>query len=203
MKKIFATAALLLTLPLTAFGYSFSEGQNYDKLPARFEKTDAPTLTEVYSVYCGHCYRWEQQLLGAVKEDMVSKKVKFNQAHIAFVADYGDQVSKALLAAEQTGEEAAVKKALFTAIHDERIGDWSSDKQFFATLAKAGLTREEFDNAVKTAELQQKFQHWEDFEKTVPSTPAFIVNGRYLIRMDSLESFDQFYALIDYLLAQP
>ena len=203
MKKMIAAATLLLTMPLAALGYSFSEGENYTKLPDRFEKTEQPTLTEVYSVYCGHCYNWEKQLIPAVKKEMKGKNMSFKQVHIAFVAGYGNKISKALLAAEKTGETKAVKDALFSAIHDDRIGDWQSDEQFFATLAKAGLTREEFDKGVASPDVQKKFAAWEDYEKAVPSTPSFIVNGQYMIRMDSLESFEQFYALIDYLTRQP
>ncbi|MCL6268816.1 thioredoxin domain-containing protein [Sansalvadorimonas sp. 2012CJ34-2] len=201
MRKL-AAAFLLLTLPFAAFGYNFSEGQNYVQLPQNFRKTAQPTLTEVYSIYCGHCYKWEKNLVQTVKQDMARKKVVFNQAHIAYVAEYGDKVSKALLVAEKQGKLKAVKNALFSSVHDEMAGDWTSDRQFFATLAKAGLSQKEFEKNVSNPELKNTFKLWEGYEQNVPSTPSFIVNGRYLIKMDSLESFDQFYALIDYLLAQ-
>ncbi len=203
MKKMIAAAALLLTMPLVAFGSSFSEGKNYTQLPATFQKSEKPTLTEVYSVYCGHCYKWEQGMIQTVKKKMADKKVGFKQAHIAFVADYGDKISKALLAAEKTGEKKAVKEALFSALQEDKIGDWKSDDQFFATLAKAGLTREEFQKGVSSSDTQKTFKLWEAYEDAVTSTPSFIVNGKYVVKMDSLESFDQFYALIDYLLVQP
>lgn len=203
MKKMIAAATLLLTMPLAAFGYSFTEGKNYTKLPERFEKTEKPTLTEVYSVYCGHCYKWENKLISTVKDEMAEKNIDFKQAHIAFVADYGDKISKALLVADRMGEKKAVKDALFSAIHEDKIGDWKSDEQFFATLAKVGLTQEEFEKGVTSADVQKKFDLWEDYEKTIPSTPSFIVNGQYMIQMDSLESFDQFFALIDFLAKQP
>ncbi|MRI31524.1 hypothetical protein EOPP23_00775 [Endozoicomonas sp. OPT23] len=204
MKKMMAAAALLLAMPLTVFGYSFSEGKNYTQLPETFQKSEKPTLTEVYSVYCDHCYKWEQKgMIQSIQNEMIKKKVDFEQAHIAFVANYGDKISKALLAAGKTGEKKAVKDTLFSALHEDKIGDWKSDDQFFATLAKAGLTREEFQKGVSSKDIQKKFKLWEAYEKAVTSTPSFVVNGKYVIKTESLESFEQFYALIDYLLVRP
>lgn len=202
MKKAIATALFLLSIPLSVLANTgnFKEGKDYDVLPASFVKSSEPTLTEVYSVYCDNCYRWENEAIDGIKLRMSEQGIEFKQKHIAFVADYGDKVSEAIAVAEATDKATAVKGAMFEAIHVDKIGDWKTDKQFYATLAEAGMTEKEVEQGLASPAVQQMLAKWDMYEKAVPSVPSFVVNGKYIINMNNLESFDQFYQLIDHLL---
>ena len=200
MRKALAITLVLLTMPLTVLGNAFTEGKEFVVLPDTFKKSAEPSLTEVFSVYCGNCYRWEQDVVDNVKLRMTEQNIQFKQKHIAFVADYGDKVSEAIAITQNTELSETVKDALFSAVHEDKIGDWKSDDAFYETLSDAGLSKKEFNERLKSPGVQQKLAKWELYEQTIPSVPSFVVNGKYMINMNSLDSFDQFYALIDYLL---
>ena len=200
MKKPLALIFLLLALPMTVFAKAFVEGKDYTRLPTSFEKASEPTLTEVFSVYCHSCYRWDQEMIDSVKARMEGKEVTFKQKHIAYVAEFGDRVSEALAIVQGSAKAEQVKDALFKVAQQDGSGEWKNEEAFFETLEKNGLSQKEFQKRLKDPAVQARLKKWEMYEKTLPSVPSFVVNGQYLVNMNSIRSFDQFYSLIDYLL---
>ncbi|WP_062267772.1 thioredoxin domain-containing protein [Endozoicomonas arenosclerae] len=200
MKKPLALIFLLLALPMTVFAKAFVEGKDYTRLPASFEKSSEPTLTEVFSVYCHSCYRWDQEMIDSVKSQMAGKDVEFKQKHIAYVAEFGDRASEALAIVQGTAQAEKIKDALFEAVQKDSAGEWENEKAFFATLEKSGMSKETFQKGLKDPAVQARLKKWKMYEEALPSVPSFVVNGQYLVNMNSIRSFDQFYALIDYLL---
>ncbi|MGI9282778.1 MAG: thioredoxin domain-containing protein [Endozoicomonas sp.] len=200
MKKPLALIFLLLALPMTVFAKAFVEGQDYTRLPASFEKASKPTLTEVFSIYCHSCYRWDQEMIDTVKNRMEGKDVSFKQKHIAYVAEFGDRISEALVIVQGTAQAEKVKDTLFEVVQKDSSKEWKSEEAFFATLEQSGLSKKAFEEGLKDPVVQARLKKWKMYEETLPSVPSFVVNGQYLVNMNSIRSFDQFYSLIDYLL---
>lgn len=80
MKKIVTLfSALMLVFSVQAA--SFEEGKHYKILDV--EKSETPKVTEFFSFYCPHCYKFEA-IVKSLKPAL-PKSVKFEKIHVAFM----------------------------------------------------------------------------------------------------------------------
>ncbi|AMO54616.1 thiol:disulfide interchange protein DsbA/DsbL [Endozoicomonas montiporae] len=199
MKKILSAVCLTLAMPLSVMAASFSQGTHYNVLPD-FKKSETPEVREAFSVYCPACYQWDQGVVGDLQKRLELKDIPFNQSHVAFMGNYADKISQALAITKGTEKYTPVKKAIFKALQEDRIGDWKKDEDFFKVLAEAGLSKREWTFGVNDPVVRKRMKRWSQLESSVRSVPSFIVNNKYIINLSSIKSFDEFYSLIDYLL---
>ncbi|MGB0361379.1 MAG: hypothetical protein ACPGEF_08240 [Endozoicomonas sp.] len=207
MKTFFS--ALLLLIPMMVFAQAtedsdsrFQEGTHYtviNGLPAGSK----PTVTELFSVYCGSCYQWEYGPLNTLKSWLNQQNIDFQQAHMDFMGGYAKQASTALAITQGTPRFSAVKKELFNRIHTERKGDWKSNNEFFQSLESAGLTEADFNMMKSSLSVGMKLMEWHRYGEHVHAVPSFMVNNRYLVNMSSLKSYDDLNSLITYLTSLP
>ncbi|OED42060.1 hypothetical protein ACH42_12550 [Endozoicomonas sp. (ex Bugula neritina AB1)] len=186
-------------MPLSVFAASFSEGTHYSTLSG-FKKSEQPEVREAFSVYCPACYKWDQGIVGDLEKKLDSKQIPFSQSHVSFMGKYASQISQALAVTKGTEKFDPVKKAMFKALHENRIGDWKNDEEFFKVLSEAGLSKREWTFGLNDPKVRERMQAWSELEKNVRSVPSFIVNNKYLVNLSSIKSIDEFYSLIDYLL---
>ena len=176
----------------------FVKDTHYEVLPGK--KAEKPVVVEAFSIYCPACYRWEQGAIAPLKERLGKNGVEFRQMHVSFMGKYADQISQALSVTYGTDKYQPVKMALFKPIQEERIGDWKSDKAFFETLEKAGLSKREWALGLNAPAVRDRLSDWKKAQQTFKAVPGFVVNDKYLIKVGSIKSFDEFYSLVDYLL---
>ena len=203
MRKLISVLLLLLPLVMVtnskAAENAFKEGTNYTIING-LEPYTKPTVTELFSIYCGGCYQWEYSgPLSELKAWLKQHQFDFKQAHMTFMGNYAEQASTALAITQGTPRFDAVKKALFSHIHSERKGDWQNDEAFFQSIKAAGLSEKEFQSMKNSLPVAKTRMDWMRYAKYVKSVPSFIVNNRYLINMGSLKSREQLEALIAYL----
>ncbi|WP_087113153.1 hypothetical protein [Parendozoicomonas haliclonae] len=198
MKKFFAV--FLYLLPVLAFAQTavFKEGTHYEIIE-ELQASSQPMVTELFSIYCGGCYQWEYGPLGSLQAWLSGQNIGFDQVHMEFMGDYARQASTALAMTQNTPQEASVKKALFGRIHEQRRGDWGSEKEFYQTLEQAGLTKADYDKKKRSLATRKRLMAWNRYADHVTSVPSFMVNNRYLINMGSLSSYDELHGLIAYL----
>ena len=189
----------MLAMPLSVMAASFSEGTHYNTLTG-FQKSEKPEVREAFSVYCPACYQWDQGVVGDLEKRLESKDIPFSQSHVTFMGKYADKISQALAVTKGTEKYTPVKKAIFKALQEDRIGDWKKDDDFFKVLADAGLSKREWTFGVNDPVVRERMKRWSELESSVRSVPSFIVNNKYMINLSSIKSFDEFYSLIDYLL---
>ena len=174
---------------------------NYEVLEGR-TKSKTPMVTEMFSVYCGGCYMWEQKTLPELKGKLKEKKIPFEQGHVSFMGKYGEQATKAMAVALHTNHYDELKTLMFERIHKSRK-DWSSDADFFATLKSAGISEKVYKDYQNSVFVLKSLQDWGELQKSIQAVPSFIVNNKYLIKSQGLKSNEQFIELIEYLIKQP
>lgn len=198
--------ALMLIFPLAAMASDdtakYQEGKHYTVLTG-LTPDKTPTVTELFSVYCPGCFKWESGPLIPLKAWLTQQNIDFRQAHMSFMGNYAKQASTAMAMTQGTPKQNAVKQALFNHLQVERKGDWRSDADFFATLEKAGLTQSDYQSMQNSLTTMNTIMEWQRYARVVNAVPAFIVNNRYLINMASLKSQDDLNALITYLSSLP
>ena len=190
---------LVLATNLKAAENAFKEGTSYTVING-LEPYEKPTVTELFTIYCGGCYQWEYRgPLDKLKTWLQQNHYDFKQAHMTFMGNYAEQATIALAITSGTPRYDAVKKALFNHIHSERKGDWANDQKFFESLKAGGLSEKEFQAQKNSLPVAKTRMDWMRYAKYIQAVPSFIVNNRYLINMSSLKSPDQLEALITYL----
>ncbi|MGI9277895.1 MAG: thioredoxin domain-containing protein [Endozoicomonas sp.] len=176
----------------------FVKDTHYEVLPGK--KAEKPVVVEAFSIYCPACYRWEQNAIGPLKERLDKQGVEFRQMHVSFMGGYAKQISQVLSVTYGTDKYQTVKMALFKPIQEQQIGDWKSVKDFLATVEKAGLSDKEWKLGLNAQVVRDRLEDWKKAQQTFRAVPGFVVNDKYLIKVGSIKSFDEFYSLVDYLL---
>ena len=189
----------MLAMPISVLAAGFAEGTHYGIISG-FRKSEKPEVREAFSVYCPACYQWDLSIVGDLEDKLESRDIPFAQAHVAFMGKYADKINQALAITKGTEKYQPVKKAMFKALQDDRIGDWKNDDDFFKMLSEAGLSKREFTFGINDPAVRERMNNWSELERSVRSVPSFIVNNKYIINLSSIQSFDEFYSLIDYLL---
>lgn len=209
MKKLLLV--LMFAFPMMAFANAtdsaqsasrFQEGTHYQVVKG-LTPTARPTVTELFSIYCGGCYQWEKGPLITLKGWLDQQNIEFRQAHMNFMGAYAKQATLALAMTQGTPRHNAVKQALFNRLHMARKGDWRNDADFFQTLEKAGLKQSDFEANQNNLMVMNRVLDWNQYGEYIHAVPGFMVNNRYLINMGSLKSYDDLNALITYLTKLP
>ncbi|OED48109.1 hypothetical protein ACH42_02655 [Endozoicomonas sp. (ex Bugula neritina AB1)] len=180
-------------------GHPFSE--NYEVLEGK-KRSKTPMVTEMFSIYCGGCYMWEQRTLTELKTKLAQKNIPFQQGHVNFMGQYGEKVTIALAIAQQTQHYDALKRIMFERIQKKRK-DWSSDVDFFSTLQSTGFSEEDYNRHKSSMFVLKTLSDWQELQQSIQTVPSFIVNNKYLIKSQGIKSTDQFVELIEYLIKQP
>lgn len=167
-------------------------------------KTPAPTVTEYFSLFCGHCLQFEG-ILPDFKEAL-PEGTTFQKSHVTYLPKdnelVGEGMVRAFVTMEKLGKTEELSKAFFIHIHFEKkeIPNIAEIKNIF--LAN-GVSDEEFEKVYNDPEVisaaNAMSQIWLD--KRVVSVPTMVVNGKYRINMGSVKNLNQLNSLVKYLLA--
>lgn len=202
IQRLFAFMMLLL-LPMFAMANTqYKEGVNYDVIEG-LPPMKSPQVTELFSIYCGGCFQWDMGPINDLKTWLKAENITFEQVPMTFMGNYAKQASLALAMTKGTPRYGDVKAALFKHIHVLRKGDWKNDQQFFETLALGGLTEKEFNSMKNSMPVMKTTLDWNRYANKIMAVPSFLINNRYLIKMNSIKSYDEMHELISYLKTLP
>ena len=201
MKKLLA-GTVLVFLSLGVFAQSeFQEGKHYEVVAQKL--TEKPTVTEFFSLYCSHCFQFEP-LIDTIKTSLVAGTT-FEKSHVNYLPRDNQEAQEAIVKAFATMQELGIEddlsKQFFAAIHLKGMNlDSAEDiKQIF--LAN-GISEKKFNKVYNSRSVADKAlfmaKHWED--KQVKNVPTLLVNGKYLINMQSLNNVGELISLTNYLL---
>lgn len=199
------TICFVLTLSSVALfaQTNFDEGTHYEVVAD--QKTAGSTVTEFFSLYCGHCFSFES-LVDNFK-GALTKGTKFEKSHVDYIPRDNREMQfaivKAFVAMQDLGMEKELSSQFFAAIHVQGIKIDSVDdiKQIF--LAN-DISSAKFDklfndpSLIERAKVMSKL--WID--KKITNVPTLVVNGKYKLNMTSVKSFDELVALTNYLLTK-
>lgn len=179
----------------------FNEGVHYTVVSET--KTEKPTVTEFFSLFCGHCYQGESMFQEFAKA--LPEGTSFKKSHVTYIPrdnpEVGNGIVQAFIAMEKLGKSKELTKVFFDYIHRDQkdIKSLTAIKEIFVAN---GVTAEEFDAAYNDKEvaaaatLMQKV--WVD--KQIESVPTLVVNGKYRVNMRTLENVQQMDSLVKFLL---
>lgn len=197
MNKIFTlVAALFMSISIQAA--QFSEGTHYQVL--NVEKATNPKVTEFFSFYCPHCYKFEG-VIEQLKSSMPTE-AKFEKVHVAFMGSkMAVPMAKSYATMIALGVEDKMVAAMFKQIHELRQApkDEVALRQIFIDY---GIDAEKYDaayNSFAVNSMQKRFD--KQFEaSTLTGVPGVLVNNKYIVKPDNIKSFEEYNQLVNYLL---
>ncbi len=113
----------------------------------------------------------------------------------------GPESQKSLAAASLLGLEEAYSLALFRQIHvDNRIPE--SHKDFVALAESLGIAAARFEQECLSFPVQGMVSTYDrqTEQAKIEAVPEILVNGKYLITMESVETEEEFFDLVEYVL---
>lgn len=204
---------MVLLMPLLAFSISacaekYTEGKQYSKVN---ETASAQAeVREYFSAYCGHCFKFEP-LMHDIKKQL-PKNVKFERNHVDFLRGASPKIqqmiSKAVVVAEQLGNEDKLIGAIFNYIHIQRAVI-TSEKDIRNIFVLNGADGDKFDKLMKSfsvnSQAKSMKKHQDALSKTgaLKSVPTIVINNKYRINVAELDknNFEEDYQnLISHLL---
>lgn len=204
---------MILLMPVLAFSISacaekYTEGKQYTKVNETV--SNQAEVREYFSAYCGHCFKFEP-FMHSVKKQL-PKNVKFERNHVDFLRAASPKIqqliSKAVVVAEQLGNEDKLVGAIFNYIHVQRAVI-TSEKDIRNIFVLNGADGDKFDKLMKSfsvnaqAKSMKKHQDTMSQKGALTAVPTIIVNGKYRINVKALDknNFEQDYQnLISHLL---
>jgi len=197
MKILFALFATLV-LSVSAQAVQFTDGDYYTTLD--LEKSSKPTVTEYFSFYCPHCYKFEN-VIGALKNN-IPDTANFQKIHVAFMGnDMAVPMAKAYATMVVLGVDEKMIPMMFRQIH-ERKQTPKNEAQLRQVFLDNGVDAKEFDaayNGFAVDSMQKRFD--KQFESsTLTGVPGVIVNNRYVVKPDKIKSYEEYFSLVNYLL---
>ncbi len=195
MKKWLITIALLVSFSSSAQDYE--EGKHFFKLDTP-QPTASPTITEYFSFFCGHCFRFSTTTAPILKASLPSS-ITFRQVHTFIPNHVTEELTKVFALAERLGKAKEVEAKIFNSIHVKKKRPTNAaDVQKIALTAGISPAAYKQVNSftIKTTVAKQAAE----FKKIgVTSIPDLIVNGRYRINRPALKSDADLVSLIQYL----
>jgi len=210
MNKLLKSLLLmpLLALSVSACAEKYTEGEQYTKVNETITKKKE--VREYFSVYCGHCFKFEPMMHGLKKT--LPEGVAFERNHVDFLRAASPKIqqmiTKATIVAEQLGDGDKLIGAVFKYIHVQRAVI-TSEKDLRNLFVLNGADGDKFDKLMKSfsvnsqAKSLKKSQEEMTAKRAITGVPTVIVNGKYKIDPAKLDkdNFEKDYQdLVKYLL---
>ncbi|ANU36726.1 thiol:disulfide interchange protein DsbA/DsbL [Vibrio scophthalmi] len=204
MNKIFALfASLMMAFSVQAATAeqpkpTFTEGDYYTVIDG--PKADTPTVTEYFSFYCPHCYKFEsivKNLKPALADD-----VTFEKVHVGFM---GGPMASSMVKAYATmvvlQVEDRMVPAMFEQIHILRKAP-QSEAEIRQLFIDKGVSANAFDLAYNSKAVEAKLKEYDEkfTNSTLRGVPAVVVNDKYIVVANKITSYAEYNQLVNYLL---
>ena len=205
MFKFLGKAFTLLVLSIffisSAQARDYKEGQDYEIRATN--KTVEPDIREFFSFFCSHCFAMEKPF--SQMAEFFKGKAKFIVNPVGLIGgDVGVESQKAYAVAINLEIENELKEELFNRIHVKQ--DIPEDHDYFVELFESlGVPSEKYEQIYNSFVTQAKVAEYDRHTKEmkIDAVPEIVVNGKYLVKTDNLESIEDYEALVAYLLTLP
>ena len=197
MKKLFAFFSLIM-LSLSAHAAKFNEGEHYKVLD--LEASKKPMVTEFFSFYCPHCNSFEP-IIQQLKQQL-PKDAKLQKNHVSFMGgNMGLPMSKAYATMIALKVEDKMVPVMFNRIHNmnKPPRDEAELRQIFLD---EGIDAKKFDAAYNGFAVDSMVRRFDKAFKDsgLSGVPAVVVNNRYLVEAQGINSLDEYFDLVNFLL---
>lgn len=199
--KAFALLILSVFFISSAQARDYKEGQDYEIRATN--KTVEPEIREFFSFFCSHCFAMEKPF--SQMAEFFKGKAKFIVNPVGLIGgDVGVESQKAYAVAINLEIEDELKEELFNRIHVKQ--DIPEDHDYFVELFESlGVPSEKYEQIYNSFVTQAKVAEYDRHTKEmkIDAVPEIVVNGKYLVKTDNLESIEDYEALVSYLLTLP
>lgn len=206
MLKKLKLSLLLLCLPFAALAANFEVGNQYTVI--NIEKSTTPQVTEYFSFYCPHCFKFEP-VAHAIEENLPAGAV-FIKNHVNFLGGVSPQtqsnLSLAYLVAKKHGQADTITDKIFKSIHVQRA-PLTEIKDLKKLLDINGIGSDTFDQDIASMPIIAAEQAMQDKQNkysklgALTGVPTFIVNDKYKINLNTIKSQEELDELVSFLLA--
>lgn len=206
MLKKLKLSLLLLCLPFAALAAQFEADNQYTVIDT--QKSASPQVTEFFSFYCPHCFKFEP--IAKAIEKSLPEGTEFIKSHVNFLggvsAEAQSNLSYAYLIAKREGQAHNIADQIFKSIHIQRA-PLTSIKDVKKLMEVNGIDSKTFDHAMTSMPIITAEKMMEDNQKkfsklgALTGVPTFIVNDKYKINMNTIKNQQELDELIVYLLA--
>ena len=210
----FLCAFTALTVAFSLANAEPTQGVDYEVLQNPIPNAQN-TVIEVYSYACPFCYKYTKITPTLIKA--LPKSVAFKPYHLEQKGDYGKIASQVLAVAMAKDAKAKIssldsnsafhkaESAYFEEYHAKknRWGNGKDPESFLQTgLNATGISKADYEAALNDKAVQDTLKAWEvSYEVAkVQGVPAFVVNGKYLIKTQAITSMQDLEAKIKFLL---
>ena len=199
--KAFALLVLSIFFISSAQARDYKEGLDYEIRATN--KTVEPEIREFFSFFCSHCFAMEKPF--SQMAEFFKGKAKFIVNPVGLIGgDVGVESQKAYAVAINLEIEDELKEELFIRIHVKQ--DIPEDHDYFAELFESlGVPSEKYEQIYNSFVTQAKVAEYDRHTKDmkIEAVPEIVVNGKYLVKTDNLESIEDYESLVSYLLTLP
>lgn len=199
--KAFALLVLLIFFISSAQARDYKEGLDYEIRATN--KTVEPEIREFFSFFCSHCFAMEKPF--SQMAEFFKGKAKFIVNPVGLIGgDVGVESQKAYAVAINLEIEDELKEELFNRIHVKQ--DIPEDHDYFAELFESlGVPSEKYEQIYNSFVTQAKVAEYDRHTKEmkIDAVPEIVVNGKYLVKTDNLESIEDYESIVSYLLTLP
>lgn len=197
MKKLFTLFAALV-LSVSAQAAQFKEGDHYTVLDV--EKAATPVVTEYFSFYCPHCFKFEGVVANMKKS--LPDNAKFQKVHVAFMGNnMAVPMAKSYATMVALNVEETMVPMMFKQIHMLQQAP-KNEAELRQIFIDNGVDAKKFDaayNGFAVNSMQKRFD--KQFEaSTLTGVPGVLVNNKYIVKPDNIKSFEEYNQLVNYLL---
>lgn len=205
MFKFLGKAFTLLVLSIffisSAQARDYKEGQDYEIRATN--ETVEPEIREFFSFFCSHCFAMEKPF--SQMAEFFKDKAKFVVNPVGLIGgDVGVESQKAYAVAINLEIEDELKEELFNRIHVKQ--DIPENHDYFVEVFESlGVPSEKYEQIYNSFVTQAKVAEYDRHTKEmkIDAVPEIVVNGKYLVKTDNLESIEDYEALVAYLLTLP
>lgn len=199
--KAFALLVLSIFFISSAQARDYKEGLDYEIRATN--KTVEPEIREFFSFFCSHCFAMEKPF--SQMAEFFKGKAKFIVNPVGLIGgDVGVESQKAYAVAINIEIEDELKEELFNRIHVKQ--DIPEDHDYFAELFESlGVPSEKYEQIYNSFVTQAKVAEYDRHTKEmkIDAVPEIVVNGKYLVKTDNLESIEDYESIVSYLLTLP
>lgn len=197
MKKLLALASVAL-LSFSVQAAKFTEGDYYKVL--ELPKSNSPIVTEFFSFYCPHCNSFEPMIQELKKQ--LPDNAKFQKNHVSFMGgSMGKSMSKAFATSIVLGIDSKMTPVLFNRVHGMKKPP-RNDAELRQIFVDEGVKAEDFDGAYNSFAVNSMVNRFDKgFQDSgLTGVPAIIVNNKYLVQTGKIQSSDEYFELVNFLL---
>ena len=199
--KAFALLVLSIFFISSAQARDYKEGLDYEIRATN--KTVEPEIREFFSFFCSHCFAMEKPF--SQMAEFFKGKAKFIVNPVGLIGgDVGVESQKAYAVAINLEIEDELKEELFNRIHVKQ--DIPEDHDYFVELFESlGVPSEKYEQIYNSFVTQAKVAEYDRHTKEmkIDAVPEIVVNGKYLVKTDNLESIEDYESIVSYLLTLP